>query len=128
MKLRSYKKCASEYGTSEASLKEHQICALGGPPDYSNICKVCGRNQTVTKIDWIESFGLNFIFYKIFFCRKQQGDSGGPLVKISNGVQIGLSSFGQDCKSRETATKFINSVFTKIADNLDFINEATKNN
>lgn len=47
MKVRSYKKCASEYGDdiTEASLKEHQICALGGPPDYSNICKVCDKSN-----------------------------------------------------------------------------------
>lgn len=45
MKVRSYKKCAQEYGgnpknpITESSLKEHQICALGGSPDYSNVCK-----------------------------------------------------------------------------------------
>lgn len=51
MKVRSYKKCASQYGDdiTEASLKEHQICALGGPPDYSNICKVCGRVSNCEK-------------------------------------------------------------------------------
>jgi secreted trypsin-like serine protease len=47
------------------------------------------------------------------------------LVKKSNGVQIGLVSFGQDCNSRAGSPYRLMTVFTKIADNLDFIEKAT---
>lgn len=45
IKVRSYKKCYQENIhnpaiESEESLKEHQICALGGAPEYANVCKV----------------------------------------------------------------------------------------
>lgn len=37
----SYSECAKSYSTEE-SLRQKQICALGPPPDYASLCKVSG--------------------------------------------------------------------------------------
>lgn len=62
LKVRSYSKCAEEYGDNpnnpitEESLKEHQICALGDAPDYSNVCKVFNFDWILLKLE------INFQF------------------------------------------------------------------
>jgi secreted trypsin-like serine protease len=70
LKVRSYSKCADEYGDnpnnpiSEESLKEHQICALGSAPDYSNTCKVfrlIGFSYNLMKQWKSDAFNFNLI-------------------------------------------------------------------
>jgi len=49
------------------------------------------------------------------FC---SGDSGGPYVDTKSGLQTGVVSYGnEDC------TRELPSVFSKVQDNLKFINE-----
>lgn len=49
------------------------------------------------------------------------GDSGGPFVDSKTGRQIGVVSYGnEDC------TRALPSIFAKVQDNLDFINQVIK--
>lgn len=50
----------------------------------------------------------------------QQGDSGGPLV-LADDTQIGLVSFGSDCNDPDGKP----GVYTRVADNLDWIRKIT---
>lgn len=59
-----------------------------------------------------------------YYANVCKGDSGGPLYKKSNSVQIGVVSFGQSCTNR-AGKHYKASVFTRITDNLDFIEEST---
>lgn len=52
------------------------------------------------------------------------GDYGSPLVRASDEILLGIASFGRRCDN-STSANFL-SIFTKISDNLDFINYVTK--
>lgn len=53
-----------------------------------------------------------------------RGDYGSPLVRKSDEILLGISSFGRSCENRKN-NKFV-SIYTKISDNLDFIDYVTK--
>lgn len=52
------------------------------------------------------------------------GDYGSPLVRKSDGILLGIASFGRRCDINSKSNFF--SIYTKISDNLDFINYVTK--
>jgi secreted trypsin-like serine protease len=54
-----------------------------------------------------------------------RGDYGSPLVRKSDETLLGITSFGRSCNNNNTLT--FPSIYTKISDNLDFIDYVTKN-
>lgn len=53
------------------------------------------------------------------------GDYGSPLVRKSDETLLGIASFGRRCDNSNSSGNFL-SIYTKITDNLDFINYVTK--
>lgn len=105
LRVISIPKCQAKMVFPIVSAKSH-ICTLTQAGEGA-----CNVNRFTIHV--FELYCRGFVLNEIFF--HVQGDSGGPLV--SDGVQIGIVSFGRPC------AKGAPDVYTRVFQFIPWINE-----